>query len=202
MVSLTDALRGFLQDMSAPIIPATVYSELVYTAQGTVRLQYFITCHIYPCRTFWFYGRGVRIISVSIHFHCLGLEAEISDRHITWPEVCGQPNITPICDCLKLWSLICCYISLLSFGKDFHQILACRDLLTLRHKSTFVYCLLVFGWSRGQGFHTKLGKTFLHRSCIVHVSDVDVETGKDCPQMVGTKLEAHFYPEYDCMLQH
>lgn len=35
--SLTDALRGFLQDLPAPVIPATVYSELVYTAQGTVR---------------------------------------------------------------------------------------------------------------------------------------------------------------------
>ncbi|KAM9849362.1 phosphoinositide-3-kinase, regulatory subunit 3b (gamma) isoform 1-T1 [Aulostomus maculatus] len=33
VVSLTDALRGFLQDMAAPIIPSTVYSELVYTAQ-------------------------------------------------------------------------------------------------------------------------------------------------------------------------
>lgn len=36
VVPLTDALRGFLQDLPAPIIPATVYSELVYTAQGTV----------------------------------------------------------------------------------------------------------------------------------------------------------------------
>ncbi|XP_070687793.1 phosphoinositide-3-kinase, regulatory subunit 3b (gamma) [Pempheris klunzingeri] len=33
VVSLTDALRGFLQDLPAPIIPTTVYSELVYTAQ-------------------------------------------------------------------------------------------------------------------------------------------------------------------------
>uniref|UniRef100_A0A8C4EQK0 Phosphatidylinositol 3-kinase regulatory subunit gamma n=1 Tax=Dicentrarchus labrax TaxID=13489 RepID=A0A8C4EQK0_DICLA len=36
VVSLSDALRGFLLDLPAPIIPATVYSELVYTAQGTV----------------------------------------------------------------------------------------------------------------------------------------------------------------------
>ncbi|XP_075342209.1 phosphatidylinositol 3-kinase regulatory subunit alpha-like [Odontesthes bonariensis] len=33
VVSLTDALRGFLQDLPGPIIPDTVYSELVYTAQ-------------------------------------------------------------------------------------------------------------------------------------------------------------------------
>lgn len=37
VVSLTEALRGFLQDLPAPIIPASVYSELVYTAQGTER---------------------------------------------------------------------------------------------------------------------------------------------------------------------
>lgn len=36
VVSLTDALRGFLQELPVPIIPAAVYSELVYTAQGTV----------------------------------------------------------------------------------------------------------------------------------------------------------------------
>lgn len=34
LVSLTDALRGFLQDLPTPIIPTSVYSELVYTAQG------------------------------------------------------------------------------------------------------------------------------------------------------------------------
>uniref|UniRef100_A0A3Q3X2R5 Phosphatidylinositol 3-kinase regulatory subunit gamma n=1 Tax=Mola mola TaxID=94237 RepID=A0A3Q3X2R5_MOLML len=34
VVSLTDALRGFLQDLPAPIIPPNVYSELVYTTQG------------------------------------------------------------------------------------------------------------------------------------------------------------------------
>ena len=39
VVSLTDALRGFLQDTTAPIIPATVYSELVYTAQGTATAE-------------------------------------------------------------------------------------------------------------------------------------------------------------------
>nr|XP_020464689.1 phosphatidylinositol 3-kinase regulatory subunit gamma isoform X2 [Monopterus albus] len=33
LASLTDALRGFLQDLPVPIIPTTVYSELVYTAQ-------------------------------------------------------------------------------------------------------------------------------------------------------------------------
>ncbi|KAJ4942919.1 hypothetical protein JOQ06_005431, partial [Pogonophryne albipinna] len=33
VVSLTDALRGFLQELPVPIIPAAVYSELVYTAQ-------------------------------------------------------------------------------------------------------------------------------------------------------------------------
>ncbi|XP_074524993.1 phosphoinositide-3-kinase, regulatory subunit 3b (gamma) [Halichoeres trimaculatus] len=35
VVSLSDALRGFLQDLPVPIIPAVVYSELVYTAQET-----------------------------------------------------------------------------------------------------------------------------------------------------------------------
>eukprot|EP00064_Thunnus_orientalis_P015507 superscaffoldBa00002883_g15561 len=39
VVSLTDALRGFLQDVSAPIIPATVYSELVYTAQESQSVE-------------------------------------------------------------------------------------------------------------------------------------------------------------------
>ncbi|CAB1418770.1 unnamed protein product [Pleuronectes platessa] len=34
VVSLTEALRGFLQDLSGPVIPGSVYSELVYTAQG------------------------------------------------------------------------------------------------------------------------------------------------------------------------
>ncbi|XP_042369080.1 phosphatidylinositol 3-kinase regulatory subunit alpha-like [Plectropomus leopardus] len=38
-VSLTDALRGFLQDLPAPIIPATVYSELVYTAQESQSVE-------------------------------------------------------------------------------------------------------------------------------------------------------------------
>ncbi|XP_034559596.1 phosphoinositide-3-kinase, regulatory subunit 3b (gamma) [Notolabrus celidotus] len=33
MVSLSDALTGFLQDLPVPIIPAAIYSELVYTAQ-------------------------------------------------------------------------------------------------------------------------------------------------------------------------
>ncbi|XP_038570937.1 phosphoinositide-3-kinase, regulatory subunit 3b (gamma) isoform X2 [Micropterus salmoides] len=37
--SLTDALRGFLQDLPAPVIPATVYSELVYTAQETQSVE-------------------------------------------------------------------------------------------------------------------------------------------------------------------
>lgn len=35
-VSLTDTLRGFLQDLLTPIIPTSLYSELVYTAQGKV----------------------------------------------------------------------------------------------------------------------------------------------------------------------
>ncbi|KAL6108422.1 pik3r3 [Pungitius sinensis] len=39
VVSLTDALRGFLQDLNAPIIPITVYSELVYTAQETQNVE-------------------------------------------------------------------------------------------------------------------------------------------------------------------
>uniref|UniRef100_A0A8D0CY78 Phosphatidylinositol 3-kinase regulatory subunit gamma n=1 Tax=Sander lucioperca TaxID=283035 RepID=A0A8D0CY78_SANLU len=39
VVSLTDALRGFLQDLTAPIIPATVYSELVYTAQESQSVE-------------------------------------------------------------------------------------------------------------------------------------------------------------------
>lgn len=43
VVSLTEALRGFLQDLPAPIIPASIYSELVYTAQGTERWCWVIT---------------------------------------------------------------------------------------------------------------------------------------------------------------
>ncbi|XP_036970277.1 phosphoinositide-3-kinase, regulatory subunit 3b (gamma) isoform X1 [Acanthopagrus latus] len=39
VVPLTDALRGFLQDRPAPIIPATVYSELVYTAQESQTVE-------------------------------------------------------------------------------------------------------------------------------------------------------------------
>uniref|UniRef100_A0A3B4XRA1 Phosphatidylinositol 3-kinase regulatory subunit gamma n=1 Tax=Seriola lalandi dorsalis TaxID=1841481 RepID=A0A3B4XRA1_SERLL len=39
VVSLTDTLRGFLQDLNAPIIPATVYSELVYTAQESQSVE-------------------------------------------------------------------------------------------------------------------------------------------------------------------
>lgn len=35
VVSLSDALRDFLQDLQTPIIPPIVYNELVYTAQGT-----------------------------------------------------------------------------------------------------------------------------------------------------------------------
>lgn len=40
VVSLTDALRGFLEELPTPIIPTTVYSELVYTAQGTEATQH------------------------------------------------------------------------------------------------------------------------------------------------------------------
>ncbi|XP_065811630.1 phosphoinositide-3-kinase, regulatory subunit 3b (gamma) [Labrus bergylta] len=39
VVSLTDALRGFLQDLPAPIVPASVYSELVYTAQESQSVE-------------------------------------------------------------------------------------------------------------------------------------------------------------------
>ncbi|XP_030582932.1 phosphoinositide-3-kinase, regulatory subunit 3b (gamma) isoform X1 [Archocentrus centrarchus] len=39
VVALTDALRGFLQDLPAPIIPATIYSELVYTAQESQSVE-------------------------------------------------------------------------------------------------------------------------------------------------------------------
>ncbi|KAM3619704.1 uncharacterized protein V6R79_012368 [Siganus canaliculatus] len=39
VVSLTDSLRGFLQDLPAPIIPTTVYSELVYTAQESQSVE-------------------------------------------------------------------------------------------------------------------------------------------------------------------
>lgn len=42
VVSLTEALRGFLQDLPAPIIPASIYNELVYTAQGTERWYWVI----------------------------------------------------------------------------------------------------------------------------------------------------------------
>uniref|UniRef100_A0A673WVM5 Phosphatidylinositol 3-kinase regulatory subunit gamma n=1 Tax=Salmo trutta TaxID=8032 RepID=A0A673WVM5_SALTR len=36
---LSDTLRGFLQDLPSPIIPAVVYSELVYTAQETQSME-------------------------------------------------------------------------------------------------------------------------------------------------------------------
>ncbi|XP_035502545.2 phosphoinositide-3-kinase, regulatory subunit 3b (gamma) isoform X1 [Scophthalmus maximus] len=39
VASLTDALRGFLQDLNAPVIPASVYSELVYTAQESAGVE-------------------------------------------------------------------------------------------------------------------------------------------------------------------
>uniref|UniRef100_A0A667YQA8 Phosphatidylinositol 3-kinase regulatory subunit gamma n=1 Tax=Myripristis murdjan TaxID=586833 RepID=A0A667YQA8_9TELE len=39
VVALTDTLRGFLQDLPTPVIPAIVYSELVYTAQGKAYLS-------------------------------------------------------------------------------------------------------------------------------------------------------------------
>ncbi|XP_069578855.1 phosphoinositide-3-kinase, regulatory subunit 3b (gamma) isoform X1 [Brachyistius frenatus] len=39
VVSLADALRGFLQDLPVPVIPATVYSELVYTAQESQSVE-------------------------------------------------------------------------------------------------------------------------------------------------------------------
>ncbi|XP_039904461.1 phosphatidylinositol 3-kinase regulatory subunit gamma-like isoform X1 [Simochromis diagramma] len=39
VAALTDALKGFLQDLPAPIIPATIYSELVYTAQESQSVE-------------------------------------------------------------------------------------------------------------------------------------------------------------------
>ncbi|XP_041646920.1 phosphoinositide-3-kinase, regulatory subunit 3b (gamma) [Cheilinus undulatus] len=39
VVSLTDTLRGFLQDLPASIIPAAVYTELVYTAQESQSVE-------------------------------------------------------------------------------------------------------------------------------------------------------------------
>lgn len=36
---LVDTLRGFLQDLPSPLIPAVVYSELVYTAQETQSME-------------------------------------------------------------------------------------------------------------------------------------------------------------------
>lgn len=39
VVSLSDALRGFLQDLPASIIPAAVHSELLHAAQGMLRLK-------------------------------------------------------------------------------------------------------------------------------------------------------------------
>uniref|UniRef100_A0A667ZH63 Phosphatidylinositol 3-kinase regulatory subunit gamma n=1 Tax=Myripristis murdjan TaxID=586833 RepID=A0A667ZH63_9TELE len=39
VVALTDTLRGFLQDLPTPVIPAIVYSELVYTAQETQSVE-------------------------------------------------------------------------------------------------------------------------------------------------------------------
>uniref|UniRef100_A0A8C9WND9 Phosphatidylinositol 3-kinase regulatory subunit gamma n=1 Tax=Scleropages formosus TaxID=113540 RepID=A0A8C9WND9_SCLFO len=41
---LADTLRGYLQDLPSPIIPAVVYSELVYTAQDP--LLYFVACYV------------------------------------------------------------------------------------------------------------------------------------------------------------
>ncbi|KAL2089683.1 hypothetical protein ACEWY4_014371 [Coilia grayii] len=37
--ALADSLRGYLQDLLSPIIPAVVYSELMYTAQETQSLE-------------------------------------------------------------------------------------------------------------------------------------------------------------------
>lgn len=34
VVSLTDALRGFLQDLPTPIIPPTVYTDLINASKG------------------------------------------------------------------------------------------------------------------------------------------------------------------------
>nr|XP_046155790.1 phosphatidylinositol 3-kinase regulatory subunit alpha-like [Oncorhynchus gorbuscha] len=39
LVVLPDSLRGFLQDLPSPIIPAVVYSELIYTAQETQSVE-------------------------------------------------------------------------------------------------------------------------------------------------------------------
>ncbi|KAK2908313.1 hypothetical protein Q8A73_009386 [Channa argus] len=39
LASLTDTLRGFLQDLPTPIIPTSVYSELVYTAQESPTVE-------------------------------------------------------------------------------------------------------------------------------------------------------------------
>ncbi|XP_071202421.1 phosphatidylinositol 3-kinase regulatory subunit gamma-like isoform X1 [Salvelinus alpinus] len=39
LVVLSDSLRGFLQDLPSPIIPAVVYSELIYTAQETQSVE-------------------------------------------------------------------------------------------------------------------------------------------------------------------
>ncbi|KAL3976907.1 cathepsin C [Sarotherodon galilaeus] len=39
VVALTDALKGFLQDLPAPIIPSTIYSELFYTAQESQSVE-------------------------------------------------------------------------------------------------------------------------------------------------------------------
>ncbi|KAG7487696.1 hypothetical protein MATL_G00026060 [Megalops atlanticus] len=36
---LADTLRGYLQDLPSPIIPAVIYSELVYTAQETQSIE-------------------------------------------------------------------------------------------------------------------------------------------------------------------
>uniref|UniRef100_A0A669D8M4 Phosphatidylinositol 3-kinase regulatory subunit gamma n=1 Tax=Oreochromis niloticus TaxID=8128 RepID=A0A669D8M4_ORENI len=39
VVALTDALKGFLQDLPAPVIPSTIYSELFYTAQESQSVE-------------------------------------------------------------------------------------------------------------------------------------------------------------------
>lgn len=37
---LADTLRGYIQELPCPLIPAVVYSELVYTAQGKLSTKH------------------------------------------------------------------------------------------------------------------------------------------------------------------
>ncbi|KAK5906760.1 hypothetical protein CesoFtcFv8_004673 [Champsocephalus esox] len=85
VVSLTDALRGFLQELPVPIIPAVVYSELVYTAQESQsveecgeRLKRILECPSIP--------RANQQLLVHLSRHL----ARVSQHHQSGPRLLGQ----------------------------------------------------------------------------------------------------------------